>query len=145
MVPTIKILGPGDDALLRNVARDVFDNEADPDATAEFLNDPRHHLAVAVEEDLIVGMASAVHYIHPDKKPELWINEVGVASTHRRQGIGRKLISALFELGEALGCNECWVLTHQSNKAAMGLYSSVGGLPEAEEPVMFTMKLNPNK
>ena len=57
--------------------------------TAEFLADSRHHLAVAVDEGRVVGMASAVHYVHPDKPPELWINEVGVAPTHRGLGIGR--------------------------------------------------------
>jgi len=43
-------------------------------------DDPRHHLVVAVEH-VVVGFCSAVDYIQPDKPPELWINEVGVAPT----------------------------------------------------------------
>ena len=31
-----------------------------------------------MDEEQIVGFASAVHYVHPDKPPELWINEMGV-------------------------------------------------------------------
>ncbi len=42
-------------------------------------------------------MASGVDYIHPDKPRELWINEVGTASTHRGRGIGKKVVTALVE------------------------------------------------
>ena len=75
----IRRIGPDDAAVLDRVADDVFDYPIDPRWTAEFLADRRHHLAVALDGDLVVGMASAVHYVHPDKPPELWINEVGVA------------------------------------------------------------------
>jgi GNAT superfamily N-acetyltransferase len=54
-----------------------------------------------------------VHYVHPDKPAELWINEVGVAPSHQRQGVGQRLLGALFELGGSLGCREAWVLTEQ--------------------------------
>lgn len=79
MIIQIKLLGRGDEAVLTHVAPGVFDHAVDPARSVEFLNDPRHHLAVAIEAGLVVGVASAVHYVHPDKSPELWINEVGVA------------------------------------------------------------------
>jgi aminoglycoside 6'-N-acetyltransferase I len=59
---------------------------------AEFLRDERHHLAVAIEDETVVGFASGVHYVHPDKPAELWINEVGVAPSHHRRGIGKPLL-----------------------------------------------------
>src|SRR5262245_21824670 len=78
----------GEDVLTR-VAPDVFDDPLDSGATREFLRDPRHHLVVAIDEGVVVGFASAVDYVHPDKpSPELWINEVGVASSHQGRGIG---------------------------------------------------------
>jgi aminoglycoside 6'-N-acetyltransferase I len=138
----IRILGPRDEAVLTRIASDVFDNEIDPRLAAEFLQDPRHHLAVAVEESRVVAFASAVHYIHPDKPPELWINELGVAPSHQRHGIGRRLLGALFKLGGSLGCREAWVLTEQSNVAAKRLYESVGGSePPDGAPAMFIFRL----
>lgn len=137
----IRILGTGEEAVLGNVAAEVFDNPIDHAMTAEFLNDPRHHIVVALDEDCVVGMASAVHYVHPDKQPELWINEVGVAPTHQRQGIAKKLLHALMEVGRQHDCGEAWVLTERSNAAAMKLYSSVDGETEPEDSVMFTFKL----
>jgi hypothetical protein len=73
--PIIRLLGPGDACVLDDVAPDVFDNAIDPRWTAELLADPRHHLAVAIMNDRVVGMASAVRYVHPDKASQFWINE----------------------------------------------------------------------
>jgi hypothetical protein len=40
--PTIRLLGPGDAAVLRDVAEDVLDNEISPRWTAEFLSVTPH-------------------------------------------------------------------------------------------------------
>ena len=90
----------------------------------------------------MVGFASALHYLHPDKpRPELWINEIGVAPTHRGRGTGKALLRALREDATALGCAEAWVLTDRSNDSAMGLYASSGGIEAPNDQVMFTFHL----
>ncbi len=139
----IRVLGPDDEAVLTRVAPGVFDHDVDPALSAEFLRDPRHHLAVALEAGTVVGFASGVHYVHPDKPAELWVNEVGVAPTHQRQGLGRDLLQALFARGRELGCREAWVLTSPANGAAVRLYEAVGGIDMADPPVMFTFRLSP--
>ena len=48
-MPHIRILGPEDAHLFEHMAPDVFDNEIDARWAAEFLGDPRHHLAVAID------------------------------------------------------------------------------------------------
>src|SRR5713226_5591377 len=117
----VRVLHRGDEPLLMRVAPGVFDNAVDVENTANFLRDPRHHLAVAVEEDVVVGFCSAVDYIHPDKRPELWINEVGVAPAHRNRGVATKLLRALLEVARNAGCRHAWVLTDRSNLPAMRL------------------------
>ena len=133
----IRILGPGDEAVLLRVAPDVFDDAVDAALSAEFLHDARHHIAVAVDDDVVIGFASALHYIHPDKPPELWINEVGVAPTHRNQGVGKQLLHVLFGVGRERGCDTAWVLTERSNPVAMRLYTSVGGAEAPDDIVMY--------
>jgi len=133
MIIEIKVLKCGDEAILANVAPDVFDNPINPELTREFLEDHRHHIAVAIDGGLVVGFASGVHYIHPDKPPELWINEVGLAGTHRCRGLGKAVLMALFEVGRAHRCTKAWVLTHRTNVAAMALYSSLGGTEGADD------------
>ena len=126
-----------------NVAPGVFDNDLDPRLVAEFLSDNRHHLAVAVDNGQVIGFASGVHYVHPDKPSELWINEVGVASEHHGRGVGKAVIQALLQHAERLGCREAWVLTDRSNHAAMRLYASTGGQEGPPDHVMFTFLLDP--
>jgi aminoglycoside 6'-N-acetyltransferase I len=114
---TIKLLHQGDEEILANVAPDVFDFPIYKHFAKEFLADPRHHLAVAIEKDVIVAMASAVHYVHPDKPPQLWINEVAVAPAHQNRGIARAMLNALTELARELHCTEAWVLTDRHKRA----------------------------
>ena len=133
MAIEIKVLQRGDDSVLMNAAPEVFDNPVNGKFVREFLEDPRHHIAVAIDDGIVVGFASGVHYIHPDKPPELWINEVGLAPTHRRRGLGKSVMKALFEVGRAHNCVVAWVLTYRNNAAAMALYSSVGGVEGADQ------------
>jgi aminoglycoside 6'-N-acetyltransferase I len=129
---------PGDEAVLTRVAAGVFDHNINAHRASEFLQNPNHHLAVAIEAGVVVGFASGVDYFHPDKDAELWINEVGVAPTHQRQGVGQRVLRALLERAKERGCKEAWVLTSRSNLAAMRLYASLGGREASEDSVMFT-------
>ena len=139
---TIKLLGPGDAHVLRRVAAGVFDNPVDAGLASEFLNDPRHHLIVAMGQDgEVVGMASAVHYVHPDKRAQLFINEVGMSPAHERQGTATLLVSALLARGRELGCTEAWVATDPDNHAAHGLYEKAGGLRATLPSILFTFPL----
>jgi|SRR6266540_138705 len=138
----IKLLHPADLYILDNVAEDVFDDPIVPSAAQEFLNDARHRLIVALDNDLVVGFVSAVIYVHPDKPtPELWINEIGVTPTHQRQGIGKRLLQAILANAQQAGCKEAWVLTERTNQAAMTMYKSAGGDEALPDPTMFTFKL----
>jgi GNAT superfamily N-acetyltransferase len=135
----IRVLQQDDEHVLARVGADVFDNPVDARATREFLHDPRHHIVVAIDDGVVVGFASAVHYIHPDKPiPELFINEMGVASTHRGRGIGKAILQRLLDHARGLGCAEAWVLTERSNQDAMRLYARSGGVERPTDQVMFT-------
>jgi aminoglycoside 6'-N-acetyltransferase I len=140
----IRMLNSADEALFTSVAPGVFDNACDSRLVAEFIADPRHHLAVAIDGGQIVGFASGVHYLHPDKPSEMWINEVGVAPSHQGRGLGKQILGILLRHAEHLGCREAWVLTDRSNPRAMSLYASIGGAEAPGEQVMFTFFLNRN-
>jgi aminoglycoside 6'-N-acetyltransferase I len=137
----VRILGRDELAALDTVAPDVFDGPVDRRWAAEFLTDPRHHLAVAVAGGVVVGMASGVHYVHPDKPPELWVNEVGVAPQYQNRGVGRQLLQALFARGREVGCAKGWVGTEVGNAAARRLYRAVGGVEDAEPFVLVSFEL----
>lgn len=137
---TVRMLGPSDAPVLTRVADGVFDNAVDPRLTAEFLADARHHMAVAIDDGVVVGMASGVDYIHPDKPVELWVNEIGVATSHRQRGIGKQLLQVLFDHARALGCTDAWLGTEVDNTAARRLYAAAEG--EEEIMVYVTFELD---
>jgi|SRR5690606_23408100 len=136
----VRILTAADAPLLERVADEVFDEPVDPGLTAEFLTDPRHRLCVAVEAGEVVGFASAVRYVHPDKPSELWINEVGVSPAHQRRGVARAVMACLFDHARAEGCREAWVLTEPDNAPARALYAAVGGTETPAVMVSFRLQ-----
>jgi aminoglycoside 6'-N-acetyltransferase I len=127
----IRILGGDDAGVLDRVAEGVFDGPVNPQWAREFFVDRRHHLAVALDGDVVVGMVSAVDYVHPDKAAQLWINEVGVGTEYRRQGIARRLLDAMLAHGRTLGCTEAWLGTEEDNLPARRLYESAGSVGES--------------
>jgi ribosomal protein S18 acetylase RimI-like enzyme len=144
-MPTIEVrlLGSQDSDVLQHVADDVFDGPVDAVWCREFFDDARHHLAVAIDDGAVVGMVSAVHYVHPDKAPQLWINEIGVASSHRRRGIARQLLDTILAHGRTLGCTEAWLGTEESNVPARALYRGAGG--KAEPFTLYSFPLEDGK
>ncbi|HKD22998.1 MAG TPA: GNAT family N-acetyltransferase [Rhizomicrobium sp.] len=142
MVHEIRHLEAGDAAVLDRIANGVFDNALRKEFVAEFLRGPQNHLCVAIDDNVVVGFASAIVYNHPDKPREMWINEVGVAPSHQGQGLGKALLAALFERARTLGCHEAWVLTETDNSAARALYRSAGGTEQADT-VYVTFALAP--
>ncbi len=139
----IKLLRGDDAGALANVASGVFDDPIDERRAREFLGDARHHLVVALDGGVVVGAVTAVQYVHPDKpRPELWVNEAGVAATHRGRGVANAMLRALLDAARAAGCAEAWVLTDRANAAAMRLYASAGGIEAPRDQVMFTFRLD---
>jgi aminoglycoside 6'-N-acetyltransferase I len=137
----IRRLAPDDAALLERVAVDVFDHPVRPDLVKEFLADPRHHIVVAIDDDVVVGFASGVHFVHPDKPAQMFVNEVGVSGAWQRRGIAARLLSALLAHAREIGCREAWVATEPENAAARALYASSGGIEDPGGFVLYTFPL----
>jgi ribosomal protein S18 acetylase RimI-like enzyme len=138
---TIRLLGRADAGLLLAADPEVYDKPVDAARTAEFLADPRHHVAVALVEGRVVGSATAVHYVHPDQPPQLFIVEVAVAAAYQRAGLAKRMLQALLDHARALGCTSAWVGTEADNTAARALYRSAGGSLDQDAFVTFSFDL----
>lgn len=133
----IRVATIDDLAAMEKVGDDLFDNPIKRSRAIEFLKDTRHHLILAFKADEIIGMASGFHYVHPDKDPELFMNEVGVIEAFQNQGIGRALVKSLLAHAKKLGCREAWIGTEKSNSAAQKCYIAAGGEPDDETFIVF--------
>jgi ribosomal protein S18 acetylase RimI-like enzyme len=135
----IKRLVAGDEAILGRVAADVFDEAIDRNYLSSYLSEANHHMIVAIKTDEVVGQIRAVIHKHPDRPDELYIDNLGVTPTLQRQGIAKKLLDAMLELGKTLGCEEAWLATESNNSQAKGFYGSYR--VEPEPMVMYLFKL----
>lgn len=78
------------------------------------LNNENHHLFVAENHEKIIGFINFCTRrtcLHPS--PSALIDELVVSSDFRNQGIGKKLIHAVFEKSKELGCSEIEVSTEK--------------------------------
>nr|WP_255714061.1 GNAT family N-acetyltransferase [Pelagibacterium xiamenense] len=123
-------MGQDDLPLLLSAGPDVFDNPIDPELARAYLANRDYLIVLAVEDGAVVGMASGLFYIHPDKPREFFINEVGVAESHQRRGIGKAVLSALIDAAKAGGARYAWLGTETDNHPARALYRSLGGREE---------------
>jgi len=127
--------------LLDRVDDDVFDHPIQPALLDAFLGNPANHLVVAVVEGEVIGMASGIAYVHPDKPLQLFVNEVGVSSRFHRRGIATRLVNALLGRGKEIGCQEAWVATEIGNDAARALYGSLGFREDDDPAVVYVCSL----
>ena len=132
---TLKRLSAGDEPVLTQVAREVFDEPVDAVRLHDYLRTPGHVMVLALEGDLVVGQCAAVIHRHPDKPTELYVDEVGTAATHRRQGIARAMMDEMFRWGRELGCEEAWLGTELDNDPANRLYR--GYRPVEDDAIQY--------
>jgi ribosomal protein S18 acetylase RimI-like enzyme len=133
----IRLANSWDLPALERMGDRLFDHPVKPERAREFLTDPRHHLFLAFHGEEIVGFASAFHYLHPDKDPILFVNEVEVLEQFRCQGIARRLVRELVAHGKSLGCEEAWIATTGDNLPARRAFTAAGGRETDDSVVLI--------
>ncbi len=60
------------------------------------------------------------------RPPMGWVGGMGVVTSHRRQGLGRKVMNSLIASAKGMGLRELWLEVLEQNTAAHSLYASLG-------------------
>ncbi len=111
-------------------------------ALREFLEDPRCYLLLAVEGQRVLGSLNGYFLARPYRsEPQFLLYEIDVREDCRLQGIGRALVERFHAEARAAGAYEVWVLTDESNRAAMGLYARAGMARASGDTVMWERSL----
>ena len=127
----VRRLGPGDEAVVRRLAEDTAPQ-------SDLLSDERTIFLVAFDRDDPIGFLLAYELLRRHGDPShLFVYEVGVDEGRRRQGVATTLFRELARLALARGIRTGFVLTNESNEAAMELYRSVGGTRPNPDDVMW--------
>ena len=141
MTPSVCVarMTEGDGDAVQSAAH-VFTGHPDLDESAiqAFLDDSRAYLMLGYVEDDPAGFALAYALPRIDARGAmLYLHEVDVLPAFRRMGVATALIDALLGICREAGFSEMFVISNQSNLAAMRLYESTGGERPAADDVVF--------
>lgn len=131
----------------RELAREAIEDchergKPDDGALDAFLADPDCYLILAVENGHVIGSLNGHRLRKPHcVAPQFLLYEIDVLESHRRNGIGRALVDAFSEAARAAGAEEEWVVTNNSNEAAMALYRRCGYERVNQDDVMLEKTL----
>jgi aminoglycoside 3-N-acetyltransferase I len=137
MMHDVRHLGPHDDTLfdaMLDLFGSVFDDpesygSARPNAAyvAGLLANPGFIALVVVEGDAVIGALAA--YVLPkfeQARSEVYIYDLAVAETHRRQGVATALIDGLKPIARKCGAWVIYVQADHVDPPAIALYSKLG-------------------
>ena len=122
----VRLLEPGDEGVMVGYDKDAFDAEVTPAQLTAYLAAPLHKMAVAVVDGVVVGQARAVLHVQPDEPLGLYLDNLGVAETHKRKGLATAMVAALKRWGQAKGAQSFWVATESDNEEGLGFYRALG-------------------
>jgi GNAT superfamily N-acetyltransferase len=146
----VRLLGPGDEAVLGRLAADEPDFDiagrsepaepVSPADAAAYLADPAVLHWVAEDDGLVVGDLLCYVERRSTRTPrQLLLYEIGVRERYRRQGIGTRLLEAMRKWMEDESVEEGWVLA--DNPVAERFYASFGFVRDEEQPVQMSLSL----
>ena len=102
-------------------------NFTDDTALTNFLANPSHYFLVAIDDDRVVGSLYGYALQRPDRgQPQFFLYSIDVRPECWNRGIGTALVKQFVDEGRRAGAFEIWVLTNESNKAAMAMYANAG-------------------
>jgi ribosomal protein S18 acetylase RimI-like enzyme len=101
-----------------------------------FAQSPGTIAFVAVDDHDVQGWCWGYLLARPDATTMLYLHNLEVAETCRRRGIGRGLLRSFMEAGAQLGASRMFLITGEENRAARGLYESMGAGLAAQGPTV---------
>jgi len=133
--PMIQRLRPGDEPRLQELCRRFKDRVPSDAEAADLLAREDIYVWVAEVQEELAGFAYAYVLSRIDGETSVFLYELGVEETFRRQGLGRALVDQARALAERSGALKMWVDTDYDNEAAKHTYAAAGGQP-ADEPTL---------
>ncbi len=112
----------------------------DEAALVEFISDPARYLLLAIESGRVVGSLNGYALQRPYRcEPQFLLYEVGVRPEYRNRGVGNALVAKFISEARTAGAFEVWVITSQSNGAAMAMYERCGLGRETQNDVAVVL------
>ena len=121
----------------------LFDTAPDPEGVRSLLSDPASFLLFGFVDEQPAGFARA-HELKQTKSASnlMLLYEIHTAPEFQRLGIARALIEELKRVCGSRAIDKMFVITNESNRSAMALYTSTGAQRLAGDDVVFAYELS---
>jgi ribosomal protein S18 acetylase RimI-like enzyme len=137
---TIRLLGPDDVDVLDRVRPGTFAQDPDPVHAWAFLTTGVNATTVALSEGQVVGYATGIVIMHPNRPREFLVTDLGVHQEFRGRGLGTRLVERLRNVAAERGCESMAMLSESSNGGAQRVSEKLLG-GETESVVRTTWDL----
>jgi ribosomal protein S18 acetylase RimI-like enzyme len=137
----VRRLTAGDAEDARRVCA-AFDWSLNEDALALFLASPTEHLLVAYKESQPCGI-TVVHELRrlDGLAPKFFLYTIDTLPAYQRQGVASAIMEEVKRIGREINTRGLFLITNESNTAAMALYRSTGGCRKATDEAMFEYEI----
>lgn len=105
---------------------DIFDGPVSADAAMRVATAPGHAVFLAVADVGVVGQICGMVQRQLCAPDALFVDNLGVAQSHRRRGVARTLWTATCAWARAEGAHAVWVATEKACAEAQHLYTALG-------------------
>ena len=115
----------------------------DETALRNFINNPASYLLMALDGEEVVGSLYGYALNHPHRpEPQFFLYGIDVCPERWNRGIGTALVNEFVAQARSAGAFEVWVLTNESNSAAISMYTHAGLLRRNTDDVMLELPLS---
>ncbi len=122
----------------------VFEEEAKPlsdEYLDQRLRDPKFWvLAAYLGRTILGGITAHTLPMTKGEYDEIFIYDLAVDPAYQRQGVGRRLVTALREAAAASGISEMFVPADNEDTHALDFYRALGGEPSAVTIFTYSSK-----
>jgi len=137
----IRRLSLGDEREVGRVAEIWYSGKGAADARRRFLSDQYVYLLAAYADEELAGFLVGYELNRLDtSRPMMTLYRIDVLPRFQKRGVGKRLVNELKRICRRKGVLKMFVITSESNQAAMALYSSTGGVRGAKDEVVFVYK-----
>jgi GNAT superfamily N-acetyltransferase len=86
------------------------------------------HALVAEHDGKLIGLAHFLYHRSTIQQgPSCYLEDLFTSADVRGQGVGRKLVEAVYAAAQSAGSPQVYWHTHETNATAMRLYDQVAG------------------
>lgn len=136
-----KVLEEKDLQMMLNFADDENTNYRIEDLR-KFISNENNYGFIAINNDKVVGFATAYTLLKPDGRKVLYLDSIDVMPQYQGNGYGKGLISFACEIGKRIGCYKMFLITNKSNVVACKCYENAGGINKAQDEIVYNYDLN---